>query len=93
MYPNQNCEPCQPECPEVEIPPAPPCDGEPCAEVVLGPCVRYTGPAIPCVGITTGMNFNAVVQLLAAKICECCDTPPPPPPACNAPTNVTATKQ
>lgn len=73
MYPNQYCQPCQPECPEVEVPPPPACEGEPCVEIVTGPCVRYTGPAIPCAQITTGMNLNEVVQLLAAKICTCCD--------------------
>lgn len=90
MYPNQNCQPCQPECPPVEVPLPPACTGEPCEEIVTGICVKYTGPNIPCVGITTNMTFNQVVQLLAAKICECCEGDPPPPPPCPAPVSLTA---
>lgn len=47
-------------------------------EIVTGQCVRYTGPAIPCLEITNGMDLNLVIQKIAAKLCECCDTPEQP---------------
>lgn len=73
MYPNQYCNPCTPECPEVVIPSPPDCEGEPCEEIVQGECVRYTGPAIPCLEIVQGESLNSVIQKIATKLCECCD--------------------
>jgi hypothetical protein len=73
MYPNQYCNPCTPECPEVLIPAPPDCEGEPCEEIVQGECVRYTGPAIPCLSITQGESLNSVIQKIAAQLCECCE--------------------
>lgn len=73
MYPNQYCNPCTPECPEVLIPSPPDCEGEPCEEIVQGECVRYTGPAIPCLEIVQGESLNSVIQKIAAKLCECCE--------------------
>ena len=73
MYPNQYCQPCTEPTPCVPAPPPPDCIGEPCEEIVLDTCVRYTGPAIPCLGILPGVNINQVIQTLAARICDCCD--------------------
>ena len=73
MYPNQYCNPCNQDCPEVQIPSPPDCVGEPCEEIVQGDCVRYTGPAIPCLDIVQGESLNSVIQKIATKLCDCCD--------------------
>jgi hypothetical protein len=91
MSNNQNCQPCQQQLPPVDIPLPPVCVGEACPEVITGPCVRYTGPNIPCINVTTGMDFNQILQLLATKICQCCDGQLPT--SCLAATNLTATPQ
>lgn len=78
MYPNQYCNPCHEPEPCIEVPAPPDCVGEPCEEIVLDTCVRYTGPAIPCLGILTGDSLNEVIQLIAAKLCDCCDGEPLP---------------
>lgn len=78
MYPNQYCNPCTEPTPCVPAPPPPDCIGEPCEEIVLDTCVRYTGPAIPCLGIVTGINISQVLQIIAAKLCDCCDDIPTP---------------
>lgn len=70
MYPSQNCEPCHPECPEVVLPAPPECIGEPCVEITLGQCVRYTGIAIPCLNIANGENLNSIISKISAKVCE-----------------------
>lgn len=77
MYPNQYCNPCNEPEPCVPAPPPPDCVGEPCEEIVLDTCVRYTGPAIPCLGILTGATLNQVIQIIAARLCDCCDGTPP----------------
>lgn len=77
MYPSQNCEPCHPECQEVVLPAPPECIGEPCVEITLGECVRYTGVAIPCLNIANGENLNSIISKISAKACE----EPPQPPA------------
>lgn len=77
MYPNQYCHQCNEPEPCVPLPAPPDCTGEPCEEIVLDTCVRYTGPAIPCLGITTGANLNQVLQIIAARLCDCCDGTPP----------------
>jgi hypothetical protein len=77
MYPNQYCNPCNEPEPCIEVPAPPDCIGEPCDEIVLDTCVRYTGPAIPCLGITTGANLNQVIQIIAERLCDCCDGTPP----------------
>lgn len=51
------------------IPPS--CDGNECVELYYGNCVQYTGPDVQCLGITTGMSMNTIVQTLAAAICLC----------------------
>jgi hypothetical protein len=80
MYPNQYCNPCKEPEPCVPAPPPPDCVGEPCEEIVLDTCVRYTGPAIPCLGIETGVSLNSILQIIAEKLCDCCDGTPPPAP-------------
>jgi hypothetical protein len=77
MYPNEYCHPCTEPTPCVPAPPPPDCIGEPCEEIVLDTCVRYTGPAIPCLGILTGANLSQVLQIIAARLCDCCDGTPP----------------
>lgn len=77
MYPNQYCNPCNEPEPCVPAPPPPDCVGEPCEEIVLDTCVRYTGPAIPCLGILTGASLNQVIQIIAERLCDCCDGTPP----------------
>ena len=77
MYPNQYCKPCNEPEPCIEVPAPPDCIGEPCDEIVLDTCVRYTGPAIPCLGIETGANINEIIQIIAARLCDCCDGTPP----------------
>ena len=90
MYPNQNCTPCQNnDCPEVVVPTPPACAKEPCVEITSGECVRYTGPNVTCLNITTGMTLNQVVAQIAAKLCACC--PDTPVPTCTVPTNLTTT--
>lgn len=75
---NPNCNPgcgCNSCCPPVPppVPPTPPiCIGEDCVEIYDGNCVIYTGPDIPCIGIETNNNINTIIQLLAARICDCC---------------------
>ena len=74
---NQGCN-CSNCCPPITppTPPVPPtCVGTNCAEIYDGACIDYTGPAIPCFGITSGFSLNTVVQLFANKICECCTKP------------------
>jgi hypothetical protein len=53
--------------------------GEPCDEIVLDTCVRYTGPAIPCLGIeaNANLNLNQIIQIIANRLCDCCDGTPP----------------
>jgi uncharacterized protein (DUF433 family) len=77
MYPNQYCKPCNQPEPCIEVPAPPDCIGEPCDEIVLDTCVRYTGPTIECLGIETGANLNDVIQIIAARLCDCCDGTPP----------------
>lgn len=77
MYPNQYCHQCTEPDQCVTVPPPPDCTGEPCEEIVLDTCVRYTGPNIPCLGIVTGANINQIVQLIANRLCDCCDGTPP----------------
>lgn len=75
---NPNCNPgcgCNDCCPPVPppVPPTPPeCEGTDCVEIYDGNCVIYTGPNIPCIGIETNNNINTIIQLLAARICDCC---------------------
>lgn len=69
MYPNQNCQTCPPDPPVEELPPPPACEGEPCEEIFSGVCVRYTGPDISCLGVTTNMSLNQVVQAIATNLC------------------------
>lgn len=73
MYPNEYCHQCEPELPPIEVPPPPVCEGEECEEIYTGNCVKYTGPAIPCLSITTNESLNSVIAKLAARVCSCCN--------------------
>ena len=74
---NPNCTPgcnCNDCCPPVTppTPPTPPtCSGTDCVELYDGNCVKYTGPAVTCFGITPNMNFNTIVSLMANTLCKC----------------------
>jgi hypothetical protein len=61
-------------CPSF-LPPAETCpDGEPCDEQVSTDCVIYTGPSIPCYGITTGMTVTQLLSILYSSIYPNCST-------------------
>ena len=61
-----NC--CSPTPPP--LPPTPPtCSGTSCEEFYDAKCVLYTGPAIPCLGITAGMSLNDYIQIIANRLC------------------------
>ena len=67
-----NCNQCCPPTPP-PVPPTPPsCEGTKCVEIYDGNCVIYTGTDLNCIGIQTNDNINTIVQLLAARICDCC---------------------
>jgi uncharacterized repeat protein (TIGR01451 family) len=67
-----NCNQCCPPTPP-PVPPTPPsCEGTDCVEIYDGNCVIYTGTDLKCIGIHTNDNINTIVQLLAARICDCC---------------------
>jgi hypothetical protein len=69
-----NCNQCCPPTPP-PVPPTPPvCIGTQCEEVYDAACVNYSGPAIECMGITVGLSLNNIIQLFAAKLCDCCST-------------------
>lgn len=69
-----NCNQCCPPTPP-PVPPTPPvCIGTQCEEVYDAACVNYSGPAIECMGITEGLSLNNIIQLFAAKLCDCCST-------------------
>jgi len=73
MYPNEYCHRCEPELPPIEVPLPPACDGEECEEIYSGTCVKYTGPAIPCLNIAANENLNSVIQKIANRLCQCCN--------------------
>jgi uncharacterized protein (TIGR02145 family) len=50
--------------------------GTDCTELYNSSCINYTGVAIPCLNITTGMNLTAVIQNMAIKLCETCAPQP-----------------
>jgi hypothetical protein len=61
-------------CPSF-LPPAETCpDGEPCDEQVSTECVLYTGPNLPCFGITTNMTMTEVIAILYNYIYPNCNT-------------------
>lgn len=56
--------PCN-ECPDsLEVNPN---DG--CLDPITSDCITYTGPAIPCLTITTGSSLETVIDLLSDAIC------------------------
>lgn len=40
-----------------------------CSSPVELKCIVYTGVDIPCLGITTGMRMDEVLDILTATIC------------------------
>jgi len=77
MYPDDNCSDC-PDCPEVITPlPLPDLSGL-CGDTYDLSCVIYTGPAIPCMGITANMFITDILDLFveASTKCDCCKEPP-----------------
>jgi hypothetical protein len=76
MASNTNCRQCTP-APNVCITPPPVCEGCECEEIYSGECVQYTGQDLDCLGITRGMSFNEIIQILADKLCieGCCINP------------------
>ncbi len=76
MASNTNCRQCTP-APNVCITPPPVCEGCECEEIYSGECVQYTGQDLECLGITRGMSFNEIIQILADKLCAdgCCVNP------------------
>jgi hypothetical protein len=46
-----------------------------CVEIYDGKCVLYTGPAISCFGIVSGMNLNTIIFNMANALCECGSEP------------------
>jgi hypothetical protein len=87
MTNNCNQDPCCDDYGNNDHTPTPPECNEPCTtcdEVTPSECVVYTGPNIECIGVTTGMPLNTVINLMAAKACE--EPEPPQPPEPPAPT-------
>ncbi len=76
-YSNTNCTPCQTSIPSTCIEGPPACSTNQCAEIYPGQCVTYTGPAIPCFGITPNMSLDEVIQIMAEHLCgeQCCTNP------------------
>lgn len=73
MYPNEYCHRCEPELPPIEVPLPPVCDGEDCEEIYPGTCVKYTGPAIPCLNIAQNEDLNSILVKIANRLCTCCN--------------------
>jgi hypothetical protein len=69
-----SCNNCCPPTPPIPTPTPPSCIGTECTELYNSSCVNYTGVAIPCLNITTGMNLTAVIQNMANKLCINCTT-------------------
>ena len=50
--------------PAITLPAPPDCPGTQCAEVYPSDCMVYSGPAIPCKGVTTGESLSSALQKL-----------------------------
>ena len=59
------CNDCTDVTPPVTVPSPPDCEGEPCEEIYETKCVKYTGPAVPCLNIESGENMESVINKLA----------------------------
>lgn len=46
-----------------------------CNPQVKGKCVKYRGSTITCLGITTGMDYDSITNILANAICEGIEPP------------------
>lgn len=75
MYPNEYCTPCRSEETIVEVTPPPVCEGETCAEITDAKCVRYSGPDIEELNITSGTNLNDIISLVSEILCGCTTEP------------------
>lgn len=61
-------------CPDF-LQPADPCPGGPqCVDKISTDCVIYTGPNLPCIGITTNMTLTEVLHILYEGIYPQCFT-------------------
>ena len=61
-------------CPDF-LQPADPCPGGPqCVDKISTDCVIYTGPDLPCLGITTNMTLTEVLHILYKGIYPNCFT-------------------
>lgn len=76
-YNNESCSPCRNTVPATCVAGPPVCQGSQCEEIYPGACVLYSGPNIPCLGITNGMSLNDIVQILGEQLCSenCCTNP------------------
>lgn len=72
MFPNTPCPDCN-DCP-VSVTPLPLPDLSGICGSYDAACIVYTGPAIECLAITTGMSFLEILNIFnnAAPVCDCC---------------------
>ena len=76
-YSNNGCNTCQQPIPATCVTGPPACTGTECDEIYPGACVVYSGPDIPCLGVTNGMSLNDIMQAIADTLCAeaCCTNP------------------
>ena len=63
-----------PNTPAALCPGQEPCVGEICEEKISTDCVLYTGPDVPCYGITNGMTVTEILLLILQHINPQCTT-------------------
>lgn len=44
-----------------------------CTSSTSSDCIKWNGPDIPCIGLTTGMSVTDVEHMLACKVCDIAD--------------------
>ena len=76
-YNNNGCNTCNQAVPPPCVTAPPVCAGSDCEEIYPGACVVYSGPNIPCLGITNGMSLNEILQTIGEQLCSenCCTNP------------------
>ncbi len=76
-YNNNGCNTCNQAIPPACVTAPPVCQGSQCEEIYPGTCVVYSGPNIPCLGITNGMSLNDIIQTIGEQLCSenCCTNP------------------
>ncbi|HPF82679.1 MAG TPA: hypothetical protein PLV83_00700 [Bacilli bacterium] len=76
-YNNDGCNTCNQAIPPACVEAPPVCAGSQCEEIYPGACVVYSGPNIPCLGITNGMSLNDIIQAIGEQLCSenCCTNP------------------